>query len=320
VSYRECVDILIKQYNDELKTFFDEEFEGEVYIKIMDDYDKYSSDYYYYVSVVGRGGSSINMIISPETGKILAIGNGRNIGSRTTSNADQYNYATEIKRQPGSTAKPLFDFGPGIEYNNFCESTPFNDNTYTYSSGAALKNWDGGYQGVITLKKALAESRNIPAVKAFQAVDNSKIKEFVTNLGMTPEIDSEGNLHEAHALGAFTGTNPVQLAGAYAAFGNGGYFTNEGAAANVDPDHFDLIYASENAQVEINGGEFKCQTPRWTLNIKDKNRTTASIIVKGGKFHGFNPANCDVEGEGTNFVAPGYKVVEENGIFEVIPE
>lgn len=101
---------------------------------------------------------------------------------------------------------------------------------------------------------------------------------------------------------------------------NGGYFTNEGAAANVDPDHFDLIYASENAQVEINGGEFKCQTPRWTLNIKDKNRTTASIIVKGGKFHGFNPANCDVEGKGTNFVAPGYKVVEENGIFEVIPE
>jgi hypothetical protein len=101
---------------------------------------------------------------------------------------------------------------------------------------------------------------------------------------------------------------------------NDGYFTNVGATANVDPAHFDLIYASKNGQVEINGGEFKCETPKWTLNIKDKDRATASIVVKGGKFHGFNPAQCDTEGENTNFVAPGYKVVETNGIFEVIPE
>ena len=99
-----------------------------------------------------------------------------------------------------------------------------------------------------------------------------------------------------------------------------GYFTNVGAYSENDGEHFDLIYASVNGQVEILGGEFQCETPRWTLNIKDKDRTTASIVVKGGKFHGFNPANCEVEGEGTNFVAPGYKVVETNGIFEVIPE
>ena len=102
---------------------------------------------------------------------------------------------------------------------------------------------------------------------------------------------------------------------------NDGYFTNEGATANVDPGHFDLIYASGNAQIEINGGEFKCQTPKWTLNIKDKDRATASIIVKGGKFHGFDPSNCESEGPNTNFVAPGYKVVEEeSGVFIVMPE
>lgn len=101
---------------------------------------------------------------------------------------------------------------------------------------------------------------------------------------------------------------------------NDGYFTNEGATAEVDPTHFDLIYASGNGQIEINGGEFKCETPEWTLNIKDKDRATANIVVKGGKFHKFNPADCDVEGAHTNFVAPGYKVVETNGIFEVMPE
>lgn len=101
---------------------------------------------------------------------------------------------------------------------------------------------------------------------------------------------------------------------------NDGYFTNVGAKSTEDSEHFDLIYASGNAQIEINGGEFKCETPKWTLNIKDKDRATASIVVKGGKFHGFNPADCEVEGPNTNFVAPGYKVVEEDGIFVVIPE
>ena len=101
---------------------------------------------------------------------------------------------------------------------------------------------------------------------------------------------------------------------------NDGYFTNEGAIAEVDPAHFDLIYASVNGQIEINGGEFKCETPAWTLNLKDKDRATASIVVKGGRFHGFNPADCASEGEHTNFVAPGYKVVETDGIFEVMPE
>ena len=95
-----------------------------------------------------------------------------------------------------------------------------------------------------------------------------------------------------------------------------GYFTNIGAYSPEDSEHYDLIYASNNGQVEILGGEFKCETPQWTLNIKNASRETASIVVKGGKFHGFNP----MEAEEGNFVAPGYKVVEENGVFTVMPE
>lgn len=95
-----------------------------------------------------------------------------------------------------------------------------------------------------------------------------------------------------------------------------GYFTNVGAYSPEDSEHYDLIYASGNGQIEILGGEFKCETPKWVLNIKNADRETASIIVKGGKFHGFNP----MEAEEGNLVAPGYKVVENDGIFEVIPE
>ena len=100
-----------------------------------------------------------------------------------------------------------------------------------------------------------------------------------------------------------------------------GYFTNVGAHSETDSEHYDLIYASGNAQIEILGGEFKCETPKWTLNIKDKDRATANIIVKGGKFHGFNPATSDIEGSDFCFLAPGYKVVEESAdVFVVMPE
>ena len=101
---------------------------------------------------------------------------------------------------------------------------------------------------------------------------------------------------------------------------NNGYFTNVGASSVEDGAHFDLIYASGNAQIEINGGEFKCETPKWTLNIKDKDRATANIVVKGGKFHGFNPATSDIEGADFCFLSPGYKEVEEDGVFVVMPE
>lgn len=98
---------------------------------------------------------------------------------------------------------------------------------------------------------------------------------------------------------------------------NDGLFTNEGATGD-EVDHFDLIYASGNAQIEINGGEFKCQTPEWTLNVKDIDRATAKIVVKGGKFHGFDP-RVGKNGD-ESYVAKGYKVIEENGIYTVVEE
>lgn len=196
-------------------------------------------------------------VVDTETGAILAIG-----GGRYRDGERQFNFATMLNKQIGSTAKPLFDYGPAIEYNNYCEQTPFFDAPYTYSSGAALKNWDGAYQGVITLKKALAESRNIPAVKAFQDVDNAKIKEFVLNLGMTPEIDAEGGLHEAHALGAFTGTNPVQLAGAYAAFGNGGYYTKPYSINKIE-------YIDSGKTVSLKNKKIKAMSDSTAFMITD---------------------------------------------------
>lgn len=196
----------------------------EVPMKIYTNLDTKKQDYinsimdgtnYAWVNDVIQAGIAVTDV---NTGAIVALGIGRN-----RTGAKSYNLATEITRQVGSTAKPLFDYGPGMEYNNWSTYTPFVDDIYTYSDGKSIGNWDNTYHGMQTLRYALAESRNIPALKAFQQVDNKKIIAFVESLGITPEIEG-GLIHQAHAIGGFNGASPLQLAVAYAAFANGGYY------------------------------------------------------------------------------------------------
>ena len=184
-------------------------------------------------------------VVDNATGKLIAVGAGRN---KTT--ALSYNFATMSNRQIGSTAKPIFDYAPGMEYNNWSTYTQFDDSEYTYSNGVAINNSDRSYMGQITLRTALSQSRNIPALKAFQAVSNKKIVEFVTSLGITPEI-SGGKIHEAHAVGAFNGASPLQMASAYATFSNGGYY-NEPLTVNkiiYRDTKEEVVYQAEKKQV-----------------------------------------------------------------------
>ena len=171
-----------------------------------------SGETYTWQNDVVQAGSAV---VDVNTGEVVAIGAGRNRDGERT-----WNYATQARRHPGSTAKPLFDYGPGFEYSNYSTYTLFNDEPWTYTNGPSVNNWDGTFQGLITLRTALAQSRNIPALKAFQQNNKSNIKDFVTKLGIKPEEP----LHEAHAIGGFTGATPFEMAAAYAAFANGGYY------------------------------------------------------------------------------------------------
>ena len=99
---------------------------------------------------------------------------------------------------------------------------------------------------------------------------------------------------------------------------NGGTYTNTSIIG--DDDHYDVIYAKKNSTIVINNGHFEGKTPAWLLNIYDDDRKTASIKVKGGEFVGFDPANNNAEGEGTNFVADGYMSVGKDGIYTVVPK
>ena len=169
------------------------------------------------------------VMTNSNTGEVIAVGAGRNKNSERS-----YNFATQLNKQIGSTAKPIFDYGPAVEYLGWGTENYIDDTPTTYSNGTKMSNSDGGYKGRLPMYQALGLSRNITALKTFQEVSkqvgNDKIVKFATSLGISPEIEN-GKVHEAHSIGSFTApkgssskNSPMTMAGAYQTFSNGGYY------------------------------------------------------------------------------------------------
>lgn len=204
------------------------------------------------------------VVIKTKTGEITAVAAGRN-----NSGAKSFNKATMMKQQIGSTAKPLFDYGPAIEYLGWNTYHPIIDEKYSYSDGTEINNWDGKYKGIITIRDALVDSRNIPALKTFQSVKNSDVKNFVTKLGLSPEVASNGKLHEAHAIGGYTGESPLTVAAAYAAFGNDGYY--------IEPHSFTKVVFDKNDKT------YKLDTKKTKVMGKDTAYMVTDMLIDTGK-------------------------------------
>lgn len=169
-------------------------------------------------------------------GAVVAVGANRN-----RTGVKLYNYATDIKRHPGSTIKPIMDYGPAIEYRGWGTGTMVVDDYYTYSNGQSLHNFDGGYKGIMTVKTALAQSRNVPALQAFQATSQQEKYEFVTNLRITPEVHND-EIYESSSIGAFNGVSPLELSAAYGAFARGGIY--------IEPyTYTEIVYNDTNMTV-----------------------------------------------------------------------
>ena len=121
-------------------------------------------------------------LIDSETGKVTAQIGGRNIAD------DVYlglNRAVSTNRDFGSTVKPITDYGPAIEYKQKSTGERIVDQPYYYEgTKTAVKNWDNSYQGNITLRQALYNSRNVPAVKLFNEVGPENVSKFLKNLGI----------------------------------------------------------------------------------------------------------------------------------------
>lgn len=141
------------------------------------------------------------------------------VGGRDLPNAGDFNRATQALRQTGSAFKPFVyaaAMNLGFSPADYVEDTPLTINI-PGSGPWTPQNYDKEFKGMITLTQALAESRNIPAVRVSEAVGRDAVRKVATDFGITTDLAAGPAL----ALGASEATL-IDMTGAYAGILNGG--------------------------------------------------------------------------------------------------
>lgn len=156
-------------------------------------------------------------LIDTNTGAIRAI-----IGNRKNNHQMAINYADQTERDVASTIKPLIDFGPAIEYLDYSTGTLIVDEEVEYADGTPLRNYDNRYVGDMTIREALVDSRNVPALKLLREVGYDNAGAFLSKLGIDSPNTNNNDLHESNSIQGYISS--IDLAAAYAAFANGGTY------------------------------------------------------------------------------------------------
>ncbi|MBU1441062.1 MAG: penicillin-binding protein 1A [Gammaproteobacteria bacterium] len=153
---------------------------------------------------------------------------------------NKFNHVTQAWRQPGSSFKP-FIYSAALE-KGFTPATVVNDAPLFFDAGTTggqpwePKNYDGTFDGPMTMRRALAKSKNMVSIRILQSIGTRYAQDWITNFGF------EREKHPAYlpmALGAGSVT-PMQMATAYSVFANGGYRVNPYLVTRVT-DHRDKV-------------------------------------------------------------------------------
>ncbi|WP_214752779.1 MULTISPECIES: transglycosylase domain-containing protein [unclassified Exiguobacterium] len=162
-------------------------------------------------------------VLNTKTGEIVAV-----IDSEQAKQGDKnYRDYSREKRQIGSTAKPFFDYGPGIENAQWSTGKILIDKEFDESETFKPGNYYPGFRGANTMRYYLTVSGNTPAVRAFYEVQeefgSEAIESFVENVGIEPARAGDEIL-PANSLGVAEAST-TQMAAAYAALGTNGMYT-----------------------------------------------------------------------------------------------
>ena len=146
---------------------------------------------------------------------------------------NKFNHVTQAWRQPGSSFKP-FIYSAALE-KGFTPATVINDSPLFFDAGVTggqpwePKNYDGKFDGPMSLRTGLARSKNMVSIRILQAIGPQYAREWITRFGF------DENKHQPYltmALGAGSVT-PLQMATAYSVFANGGYRINPWLVSKV---------------------------------------------------------------------------------------
>jgi penicillin-binding protein 1A len=266
-SYEPYLDNYIKEVIEEVtdKTGQDIYSAGlKVYTNVDTDVQQYLWDVYNtdtYVSYPDSDLQVASTIIDVTNGNVIAQLGSRNQDTTVSLGTNQ---AVLTDRDWGSTMKSITDYAPAIENGIYTSTAATTSDTKAYWPGTSTQiyNWDRQYYGTMTIQTAIQQSRNVPAVKALEAVGLDSAKEFLEGLGIYyPQ------LYYSNAISSSTsdsdekyGASSEKMAAAYAAFANGGIY--------YEPQYINKI--------EFNDGTTQTYSSSGTRAMKE---TTAYMMT-----------------------------------------
>lgn len=180
-------------------------------------------------------------VIDPNNGHVVAILGGRHLPSVQLG----LDRAVQTGRSTGSSIKPVLDYAPAIQYLNWSTAKILDDSKYVYpGTNIQLYDWDNRYEGAMTMRYALEQSRNVPAVKTLAEVGVSRASKFVKRMG----INVPKNSGLSVAIGA--NASSLQMAGAYSAFATEGIYHKPQFVSKIEtPDGLSRNYDSSGTRV-----------------------------------------------------------------------
>ena len=251
------------------------------------------------------------IVTDPKTGHLKAIVGGR--GQK--EDARVLNRATQSKRQPGSTIKPIAAYAPALEENVINLST-YIDNSPVKVGDWAPSNANGRFSGPVPVKTAVSWSYNMPAIRTVQELTVETSFDYLKNkMHMTSVVESrekngknynDKNL-SALALGGFTdGITPLEMSTAYSCIANGGMYIEPTSYTKICDKNDNVILEKKPAKNEVFSEETAFLTQELLKGVV-KSGTAAGTGVSGmdtcGKtgttddnkdkwFIGFTPYYC----------------------------
>lgn len=208
------------------------------------------------------------VIIEPSTGYVVAGVGGLGEGLDTLG-INRMN----SERSAGSAFKPLVNIAPGLENGVITASTLFDDSPTTFAGGYAPKDDSNNSKGIMTMRKALEGSKNIPEVKLLQLLGINNAVDFLAKIGI--EVD-ETYKNLPLALGTQTVT-PLEMAAGYAMIANGGvYITPTFYTKVVDQNGNTVIEANQEKTRVMSEGNAYILTSMLTGPIKGSTGTATA--------------------------------------------
>ena len=208
-------------------------------------------------------------IMDPSTGQIKGL-----MGGRVYETRRGFNRATDLVRSPGSTIKPIVTYGPAIDLG-YGSGTVIDDAPVRFGSWSP-NNDDFTYMGRVTMRTAVARSRNVCAVKMLQTIGETTGVEYGLRMGL-PLVAEDANL--ALTLGGLTyGVSPLQMAGAFSTYANSGIFIKPYAITKIADSKGNIIYTAEPQMTEAVSAEAAyIMTDIMTTGVTSGTGTAARI-------------------------------------------